>query len=139
MLILIVEDDPLIALDLETILIDAGHLVHGPVSSFERAIRLMERPVTPDLALVDINLIGRGTGIDVARELRARWRVHSMFVTAQEREARAHQDVALGYIRKPFTSSIILAGVRLAQKLSQGQQILPAWIPPQMEMFRFQL
>lgn len=71
MLILIVEDDPLIALDLETILLDAGHLVQGPVSSAQRAIRLMERLVAPDLALVDINLIGKGTGIDVARESRA--------------------------------------------------------------------
>lgn len=139
MLILIVEDDPLIALDLETILIDGGHFVQGPVSSMERAIRSMEQLDARDLALVDINLIGAGTGIDVARELKARWQVHSLFVTAQEREARAHQEVALGYIRKPFTSSIILAAVRLAQKLLHGQQILPSWIPPQMEMFRFHL
>jgi len=136
MLILIVEDDPLIALDLETILIDGGHFVQGPVSSMERAIRSMEQLDAPDLALVDINLIGGGTGLDVARELKARWNVHSLFVTAQKHEARANQDAALGYLAKPFTPSNILTGVRLCQKLLCGRQIPLSSMPSGISAIR---
>jgi len=55
--ILIVEDETLIAMDLESLLGDAGYRILGPVSSVDAALAVLERE-QPDLALLDVNLGG---------------------------------------------------------------------------------
>ena len=95
MMILVVEDDALIAMDLEGALSDAGHTVRGPASTAKRALEIAERAV-PELALVDINLRdGRGSGIGLARQLHDRWGVWSYFVSGQRAEAYAAREVRL--------------------------------------------
>lgn len=56
--VLVVEDEFMIALDLELILEQNGHAVLGPASSVETALRLLE-DVLPDVALLDLNLRGQ--------------------------------------------------------------------------------
>ena len=134
MMILLVEDDFLIAMTLEAELTDAGHTVRGPASSASRALQLVELAV-PDLALVDINLRdGRGQGIGLARALRQRWGVPSFFLSGQSSEARANRDAALGLISKPYRSETVLKAIDLAEALRAGQTP-PAALPHELELF----
>jgi CheY-like chemotaxis protein len=67
--VLILEDDPLLALDLEDFLIDLGAKVVGPASSVEQALLHIETGL--DLAVIDLNL--RGTySFPVIERLRAK-------------------------------------------------------------------
>ncbi|MGB3796927.1 MAG: response regulator [Alteraurantiacibacter sp.] len=66
--ILIVEDEWLVALDLESILEDAGYSVCGPANTVETALELIESERV-DLGLLDINL-GKKTSYPIAAALR---------------------------------------------------------------------
>jgi CheY-like chemotaxis protein len=69
-LVLVVEDEFLIALDLEQLLRRHGWRVLGPAATVDQALRLL-RGETPDVALLDVNLRGELV-TPVAAELRAR-------------------------------------------------------------------
>jgi DNA-binding LytR/AlgR family response regulator len=71
--ILIVEDEFLLAMELELLLQERGSVVLGPVSSVDRALALLDsEPPPPDVALLDVNLKGeRATRIAVALMARA--------------------------------------------------------------------
>lgn len=66
-LILIVEDDPFIALELEQMLKHEGYCVLGPASSVSSALALLQH-ADPDAAVLDVNL-GRNKVTPVARVL----------------------------------------------------------------------
>ncbi len=57
-LILVVEDDPFIALDLQQILTQEGYSVLGPASSVSKAFHLLHQ-AEPDAAILDVNLQGK--------------------------------------------------------------------------------
>ncbi|HYC01880.1 MAG TPA: response regulator [Azospirillaceae bacterium] len=133
MLILIVEDEPLIGLALEAILIDAGHRVQGVACAAAQALALLEQ-VRPDLMLVDIDLTdGKGAGLRLAREARDRWGVPVLFVSAQSSRAREGRDFALGFLSKPFNRTALLAGIEAARTVAGGGA---AECPPGLELFR---
>jgi two-component system, response regulator PdtaR len=68
MRILIVEDEMVIAWDIQSTLENAGHTVIGIAATVVKAMKISEDNC-PDLALVNINLReGRGVGIDFARD-----------------------------------------------------------------------
>ena len=69
-LVLVVEDEFLIALDLEQLLRRHGWRVLGPAATVDQALRLL-RGAAPDVALLDVNLRGEPV-TPVAEELRAR-------------------------------------------------------------------
>ena len=69
-LVLVVEDEFLIAMDLELLLRRHGWRVLGPAATVNEALRLLQSE-TPDVALLDINLRGEPVA-PVAAELRAR-------------------------------------------------------------------
>lgn len=66
--VLVVEDDPLIALDLQMMLEDADYHVLGPGGTVEKALSLLDR-VVPDVVLLDLNLRGK-VATPVAERLR---------------------------------------------------------------------
>ena len=60
LLVLVVEDEFLIAMDLEAMLREHGWRVLGPAATVEEALRLLDGGgETPDVALLDVNLRGR--------------------------------------------------------------------------------
>lgn len=79
--ILIVEDEPLVALDLARLALEAGYALCGIAASGPEALALAELN-PPTVALVDIRLIGRMDGIEVARRLYGQFGTRSIFVTA---------------------------------------------------------
>lgn len=115
--ILIVEDEFLIALELECLLQDAGHEVVGIAASSDEAIAL-GREHAPDLAFVDIHLADGLTGIDVARELSDRHDVTVLFMTANAKRIPEDFAGARGLIAKPYTER----GVREALAYVTAEQ-----------------
>ena len=70
-LVLVVEDEFLIAWDLELLLARHGWRVLGPAASVAQALRLLDEGEAPDVALLDVDLRGEPVA-PVAAELRAR-------------------------------------------------------------------
>ena len=105
---LVVEDEALIACDLQQILEAHGYRVIGPASSPARALDLIEHE-TPDLALLDVNLGGTNS-FALADVLTAR-HCNIIFVTGHSRPwikaAHRHRTV----VEKPFLPSDLLAKV----------------------------
>ncbi|HEY8618106.1 response regulator [Phenylobacterium sp.] len=132
MLVLVVEDEPMIAASIEWELLDAGYDVLGPASSVAEAERLAAEH-RPDLALVDINLAGHDEGVALARDLKARLGVPSVFVTGQLAQARQASDAALGVLTKPFHFDALVETVPVAAALARGRR--PARLPRGLEVF----
>ena len=133
MIILVAEDEALIALVLELTLRPAGHRVVGPAATSEEALRLAEQ-TNPELALVDIDLHDGDDGIALARTLRERYGTPSLFLSGQVPRALANKDAALGLIRKPYDPESVLGAVAYVGELMSGRS--PGRVPPQLELFR---
>jgi len=107
--ILLVEDEMFVAMDIERVVEKAGHQVVGFAGTAERAVALAEE-LRPDLILMDIRLRGERDGIDAAIEIRKRFDIPclviSAFTDASTRE-RAVPARVLGFISKPFEHSVL--------------------------------
>jgi CheY-like chemotaxis protein len=107
---LIVEDEIFVALDLERILTDAGYAVVAIAADREGAIAAAPQC---SFAFVDINLRDGPTGPEIAERIAREHNVKVVFVTANPSQIGADSS-ALGYIRKPFRESAILAAAAMA-------------------------
>lgn len=119
--ILVVEDEALIALELECLLDDLGYVTVGVAGSSAEAIEL-GRTTVPDLALVDIHLIDGPTGIDVARTLSSDPRTSVVFMTANDKRIPADFAGALGVIAKPYSERAVAGALRYVAALRAGGQ-----------------
>jgi two-component system, response regulator PdtaR len=131
-ILLVAEDEALIALVLELELRGAGHQVLGPAATPEEALALAEG-TRPELALIDIRLEDGGDGIALARTLRDRHGVPSLFVSGQVPDALAAKDAALGLVRKPYAPEDVARAVEVVAELLRGRR--PARLPPGLELF----
>ena len=116
MRVLIVEDEALLALQLEGLVEDEGHVVVGWAMSSIEAIRLAAE-TRPDLAFVDVHLSDGPTGIDVAREVRRASDTTVVFMTANAKRIPDDYAGAAGVIAKPYTMQGVTAALRY---LDQG-------------------
>lgn len=126
MRLLLVEDEGLVALEMEWILTTAGHSVIGIAVDHASVTALLDQPgQRPDLALVDIRLANGSSGLQVAQDLAAIG-VPVLFVTGNcppERPAVS----AVGCLHKPFTETELINSVAAADAMRRG--IPPAGIP----------
>jgi PAS domain S-box-containing protein len=102
--ILIVEDEVLIAADLEGRLTGLGYTVCGKATSGKEALDLAEQHC-PDLVIMDIILQGKMDGTETAEVIRDKWGTPIVFLTAYadtDRLERAKLTYPFGYILKPF-------------------------------------
>jgi CheY-like chemotaxis protein len=112
--VLIVEDEFFISLDMQNLLQALGHAVVGTAVSADEAVRIAERQ-QPDVALVDIRLVGSRDGIDAAEEMFNRFGVPSLFVTANtdpHTRWRAQAVQPLGFLEKPVSAQRLRLGLR---------------------------
>src|SRR5438093_1294682 len=79
--ILIVEDEQVVAMDVEAQLLTLGYQVVGLTGNGEEALSLTEE-TSPDLILMDIQLQGKLDGIATADQIRHRWQIPVVFMTA---------------------------------------------------------
>ena len=113
---LIVEDEIFVALDLERILTDAGYEVAAIAADSETAFAAAPKC---SFAFVDVNLRDGATGPEIAQRIARDHGVKVVFVTANPAQI-GHVNEALGYIRKPFSESAILAAAAVATDAPEG-------------------
>ncbi len=105
--VLLVEDDADAALDLTEALDAAGHRVVGPFHSAEAAAAATAlHPI--DVALLDINLSGENTGVDLARSLKSRWGVPVIFLSGDVTAAAQNAELAAAMVIKPYRGRDVL-------------------------------
>ena len=104
--ILVVEDEALIALELEALLDELGHVTVGIAGTSAEAIA-MGRSTAPDVALVDIHLVDGPTGVEVARALAADLRTTVVFMTANAKRIPDDFAGAFGVIAKPYSERVV--------------------------------
>jgi DNA-binding response OmpR family regulator len=116
--ILILEDEPLVAITLKALLVDSGHVVLGPTTNCKHAMDLAERQ-RPDVLFTNIHL-GIGTdGVACSRAF-LELRIPAVFVTGSREEALAARNVAVGYLCKPCDPERVGAAVSVVEKVLAG-------------------
>jgi PAS domain S-box-containing protein len=114
--ILVVEDEAVVALDIQDRLAGMGYQLAGLTSSGEQALALIEQQ-RPNLVLMDIRLGGSMDGIAAAEEIRRRFHLPVVFLTAFSEDAtldRAKLTEPFGYILKPFHDRELKSTIEIA-------------------------
>jgi PAS domain S-box-containing protein len=133
--IMIVEDDLITAIDIQHRLENLGYDVPVIVSSGEEAIQKAE-DIHPDLILMDILLEGDIDGVTAAKQIRARFNIPVIYLTAYSDEnilQQAKITEPYGYILKPFNERSLQTTIEMAlykhemeRKLRESEQWLAA-------------
>ncbi len=114
--ILIVEDESIVAKDIQNSLQTLGYLVPASVSSGEEAVTKAFE-LKPDLVLMDIMLKGQIDGIQAAEQIRSKIRIPVVYLTAYTDDQtlkRAKVSEAFGYLLKPFEDRELRTTIEMA-------------------------
>jgi CheY-like chemotaxis protein len=112
--VLVVEDNPLLAMELEGVVSSLGHEVCGTVATTGGALAMAAQH-PPTMALLDVRLGEGGDGIDLARELRRRGVLRTIFITAFDQELERRNARHLGpVIAKPYSTEAIRGAISRA-------------------------
>jgi AmiR/NasT family two-component response regulator len=109
--VVIIEDEALLALQLEGQLIDAGHNVVGCAATFDEAVALIAAK-NPDLAFVDIELADGPTGVLIAQELSRNSPTVVVFLTANSKRIPNDFAGAAGVIGKPYSQTGLSSAIK---------------------------
>ena len=121
--ILIVEDESIVAKDIQMSLRKLGYNVVAICSNGEDAIRAAEEH-GPDLVLMDIMLKGDMSGIEAAEQIRSRFNMPIIYLTAYADEStlsKAKITEPYGYIIKPFKEIDLRTSIEMAQYKHQKE------------------
>lgn len=124
--LMVVEDEPIVALDLKQELESLGCDVVGVAESADEALAVAET-CHPDLALMDVRIVGSMDGIQTARLLRSAYQVPVIFLTSYSDDttiARAAREMPYGYLTKPFQTRELKAAVQVALAKSRDDASL---------------
>lgn len=112
--ILIIEDEPLIGLDLEAIVTEIGHSVVGIAATRDDAVAAA-RKLEPALILADVQLADGSSGIDAVNDILADIKVPVIFITAYpERLLTGERAEPAFLITKPFRPEMVKAVISQA-------------------------
>jgi DNA-binding LytR/AlgR family response regulator len=114
--ILIIEDEPIIAADLEDRLLEAGYAVLGSVARGEEALDFFDQK-PPDLVIMDIQLEGEWDGIETTRRIRQKKDLPVIFLTSNSDDATfrtAAQVNPQAFLSKPFRGRDLIHAIEIA-------------------------
>lgn len=119
--ILVVEDEPIIALNLRQTLRELGYEVVGIANNRCNTLKILDdKSKIPDLILMDIYLQGPTTGIMLANEFKDTFpNIPIIFLTANSELStitEASETLAYGYLIKPYKKNHLLAAIEVAIK-----------------------
>ncbi|MDM7944214.1 MAG: response regulator [Hydrogenophaga sp.] len=131
--ILVVEDQAIVAFNLQQQLMSMGYHVPDIAASGSEALALVTQ-ARPDLILMDIHIEGSMDGIGVAARIHETCPVPVIYLTAYSQDAtleRARQTHPYGYLIKPFSERELHATIQMAlerhsveQALAESQRLL---------------
>lgn len=119
--ILIVEDEPIVALDISSSLDELGYVVIGIAHDGKEAIQIAEKEM-PDIIIMDIVIKGNIDGIETAARIRNNMKIPTIFVTGYSdynTVARARDTIPYGYLVKPFTKKELYASIETAISINE--------------------
>ena len=109
--VMIIEDEMIIALDLETLVVELGHSLAGIATTRDEAVR-MARASRPDLVLADIQLADGSSGIDAAKEILDGANIPVIFITAfPECLLTGERPEPTYLVQKPFSRETLRATI----------------------------
>lgn len=114
--ILIIEDEPIIARDLQQILTEKKYSISGIAYDQVEAMDKLARRET-DLVLLDINLNGQFEGLKIAETIFKKYKLPYIFITSYADEktlGTAKRSQPSGYVVKPFEEKEIYAAIEIA-------------------------
>ena len=125
--IMLVEDEKVVAADIQECVKALGYEVVGSVATGAEALRLAVH-TTPDMVLMDIKLKGVPDGIDVAGALYDHLKIPVVYLTAHadaEILERARQTAPCGYVLKPFDDRALRTAIELGfDRLRRERQLI---------------
>lgn len=128
--IIIVEDEALLALELESEVEAAGHSVIGVAADSASAVALIEKE-SADFAFVDIHLLDGPTGVDVGRFLASK-HIPYVFVSGNVKRIPPDFAGAVGAIEKPYTVNGLQNALEYLDAMVSGKDALI--VPPNLIM-----
>jgi CheY-like chemotaxis protein len=109
--VLIIEDEPVIAADIEALVKELGHKVLDVASTRKEALEAVAR-ATPGLVLADIQLADGSSGIDAVKDILGRFDIPVIFITAfPERLLTGERPEPTFLITKPFQPETVKAAI----------------------------
>jgi len=112
--VLIIEDEPIISLDLQSIIKEMGHEVVATATTRDEAVRAARR-TGPGLVLADIKLADGSSGIDAVRQILSELEVPIVFITAYpERLLTGERPEPTFLVTKPFVPDTVRVAVSQA-------------------------
>lgn len=114
--IMVVEDERIVAKDIQNALENLGYIVSAVATSVEDAIKKAEES-RPDIALIDIVLRGEMDGIELATWFQSHFNIPIIYLTAYEDDKtveRAKITEPFGYITKPFEEKELYITISMA-------------------------
>ena len=112
--VLIIEDEPIIAADIEELVADLGHSVDGIAATHTEAVA-MAKDKQPGIVLADIQLADGSSGIDAVDDILGEYNVPVIFITAfPERLLTGDKPEPAYLISKPFKPSNVKAAISQA-------------------------
>lgn len=112
--VLIIEDEPIISLDLQSIVREMGHTVAAIATTRDEAVRAA-RKTEPGLVLADIKLADGSSGIDAVRQILSEVEVPIVFITAYpERLLTGERPEPTFLVTKPFVPETVRVAVSQA-------------------------
>jgi len=124
--ILIVEDESVVAMDIQRILQNLGYEVTGTVASGQAAVQ-EARQNPPDLVLMDITLNGPMDGIEAAAQIRSDLGIPIVYLTAHTEDMTVDRAITVepfGYLAKPFKDRELKAAIETALCLAKCEKEL---------------
>ncbi|MEA3488380.1 MAG: PAS domain S-box protein [Euryarchaeota archaeon] len=126
--ILIVEDEAIVAEDLEMVVTNVGYEVVGRAASADEAVKKAVS-LMPDLILMDIVLIGHKNGIDASHEIKEKTDIPVIFLTAYTdlwliEKAKSTEPYA--YLVKPFQERQLFASIEMGLYKCRAEMQLKA-------------
>ncbi len=125
--ILIVEDETIVAFDIEGVLESLGYEVTDAVVNYDEALKSVNNK-EPDIILMDINLENSKDGIQIAEAINQIKAIPIIYLTAYSDDAtiqRAAQTNPVGYLTKPFKKddikSTIILGLHKIKQIQNSQ------------------
>lgn len=122
--ILIVEDEKLVADDLQETLQGLGYEVPAAVASGEEALAKVTETL-PDLVLMDIRLAGSLDGVQTSDLIQSQFQIPIVYLTANADRAtleRVKASQPFGYILKPFNEKILATTIDIALSRHWAEQ-----------------
>jgi|TARA_R110000796_G_scaffold47977_7_gene115140 DNA-binding LytR/AlgR family response regulator len=114
--ILIVEDNVIIADDMQSMLEEIGYEIVDNVIVYEQAVEVLKNKEV-DLVLIDIILASDKTGIDLGKHIRENYNIPFIFVTSNSDRATVENAKTVkpnGYLVKPFEQQDLYTSIEIA-------------------------